>query len=77
MSLCPDGETGRRKGLKIPRPQGHVGSIPTPGTTRQFSGHPSTVHDLNLAAVTFAKAQWMPRLLASLDTILIVDMRPQ
>src|SRR5690606_1003487 len=27
----PDGETGRRKGLKIPRPQGHVGSIPTPG----------------------------------------------
>src|SRR5690606_14674906 len=28
----PDGETGRRKGLKIPRPQGHVGSIPTPGT---------------------------------------------
>ena len=29
----PGGETGRRKGLKIPRPQGHVGSIPTPGTS--------------------------------------------
>ena len=29
----PDGETGRRKGLKIPHPQGYVGSIPTPGTT--------------------------------------------
>ena len=32
MAQGPDGETGRRKGLKIPRPQGHVGSIPTPGT---------------------------------------------
>ena len=26
------GETGRRTGLKIPGPQGRVGSIPTPGT---------------------------------------------
>ena len=29
----PDGETGRRKGLKIPRPRGHAGSIPAPGTS--------------------------------------------
>ena len=28
----PGGETGRRMGLKIPRPHGHVGSSPTPGT---------------------------------------------
>ncbi len=26
-----DGETGRRKGLKIPWAQAHVGSTPTPG----------------------------------------------
>ena len=29
---CPDGEIGSRKGLKIPRPQGHPGSSPGPGT---------------------------------------------
>ncbi len=31
--MCPLGEIGRRKGLKIPRPQGHAGSIPAGGTT--------------------------------------------
>ena len=31
-SACPGGEIGRRKGLKIPRPKGHAGSIPAPGT---------------------------------------------
>ena len=30
----PGGETGRRKGLKIPRPYGCAGSTPAPGTTR-------------------------------------------
>ena len=30
---CPGGETGRRKGLKIPREQSHAGSIPALGTT--------------------------------------------
>ena len=30
--ICPGGETGRHKGLKIPRPQGHAGSSPAPGT---------------------------------------------
>jgi hypothetical protein len=30
---CPDGETGRRKGLKIPHPKGYAGSIPAPGTS--------------------------------------------
>jgi hypothetical protein len=30
----PDGETGRRKRLKISRPQGHTGSIPVPGTNK-------------------------------------------
>ncbi len=29
---CPGGEIGRRKGLKIPRPRGHAGSIPALGT---------------------------------------------
>ena len=33
----PDGETGIRKGLKIPRPQGHAGSTPAPGTTEEGS----------------------------------------
>ena len=28
----PDGEIGRRKGLKIPRPLGRAGSTPAPGT---------------------------------------------
>lgn len=32
LSHCRDGETGRRTGLKIPRWQHHVGSIPTLGT---------------------------------------------
>ena len=29
---CPDGEIGRRSGLKIRRPQGRGGSSPPPGT---------------------------------------------
>src|SRR5690348_12286883 len=29
---CPGGETGRRKGLKIPRLRGRTGSSPVPGT---------------------------------------------
>ena len=29
----PDGGTGRRKGLKIPRSQGRAGSTPALGTT--------------------------------------------
>ena len=29
---CPGGETGRHKGLKIPRLNGRAGSIPAPGT---------------------------------------------
>lgn len=38
ITPCPGGETGIRKGLKIPRPQGHVGSTPTPGTMKASSG---------------------------------------
>jgi hypothetical protein len=30
----PDGETGRRRGLKIPQPQGYAGSSPAPGTRK-------------------------------------------
>ena len=30
----PDGEIGRRSGLKIRRPQGHRGSSPLPGTNK-------------------------------------------
>jgi hypothetical protein len=33
VPASPDGETGRRKGLKIPRRQLRAGSIPAPGTT--------------------------------------------
>lgn len=33
----PDGETGRRKGLKIPQPQGYAGSTPAPGTNAEPS----------------------------------------
>ncbi len=32
FSVCPGGEIGRRKGLKIPRWQHRTGSIPVPGT---------------------------------------------
>ena len=40
FSFRPDGEIGRRKGLKIPHPQGYVGSSPTPGmlSFNGFSG---------------------------------------
>ena len=31
-TTCPGGETGRHKGLKIPRLNGRAGSIPAPGT---------------------------------------------
>jgi hypothetical protein len=31
-SICPDGEIGRHKGLKIPRLYGRAGSIPALGT---------------------------------------------
>jgi len=34
LSFCPDGETGRRSGLKIRRPQGCGGSSPPPGTNK-------------------------------------------
>ena len=30
--ICPGGEIGRHKGLKIPRLYGRAGSIPAPGT---------------------------------------------
>ena len=35
-SLCPGGEIGRRKGLKIPRGQPHASSILAPGTITQL-----------------------------------------
>jgi hypothetical protein len=31
--ICPGGEIGRRKGLKIPRRKLRAGSSPAPGTT--------------------------------------------
>ena len=34
---CPDGEIGRRSGLKIRRSQGRGGSSPPPGTRKQMS----------------------------------------
>ena len=38
LSSCRSGETGRRAGLKIPCPQGRVGSIPTSGTSLSLVG---------------------------------------
>ena len=32
QQLCPGGEIGRHKGLKIPRLNGRAGSSPAPGT---------------------------------------------
>ncbi len=32
--VCPGGETGRRKGLKIPREQSRAGSTPALGTNQ-------------------------------------------
>src|SRR5690606_8871963 len=51
----PDGETGRRKGLKIPRPQGHVGSIPTPGTRK---GEPMRYSAYIASLLLTALAAW-------------------
>ena len=34
--ISPGGETGRRKGLKIPRPYGCAGSTPAPGTNPEL-----------------------------------------
>ena len=48
--FCPDGEIGRRKGLKIPRPHGHVGSIPTPGTTLKASNSNGLAQNASLRA---------------------------
>ena len=38
-SSCPDGGTGRRKGLKIPRPYGCTSSILVPGTIKKQTGY--------------------------------------
>ena len=38
--IGPDGGIGRRGGLKIPCPQGRVGSSPTPGTVLQENASP-------------------------------------
>ena len=43
-SSCPDGGTGRRKGLKIPRPYGCTSSILVPGTTRKQTGYDTNPH---------------------------------
>src|SRR5204863_10147150 len=33
--VCPGGETGRHRGLKIPCPKGRAGSSPAPGTSKR------------------------------------------
>ena len=43
-SSCPDGGTGRRKGLKIPGPQGCAGSIPALGTKTKRTGYDTNPH---------------------------------
>ncbi len=47
----PDGETGIRKGLKIPRPQGYAGSTPAPGTTHH------ALRQLRFAKAEFSDSQ--------------------
>ena len=42
-SSCPDGGTGRRKGLKIPGPQGCAGSIPALGTKQESHKAPRSL----------------------------------
>jgi hypothetical protein len=44
--VCPGGETGRRKGLKIPREQSRAGSTPALGTI---------LHLLNLSYISSMK----------------------
>src|SRR5690606_8247938 len=60
----PGGETGKRRGLKIPRPQGHVGSTPTPGTSTGAPMLPSRYWPFAaclLLTVAFAVAlYWTP-----------------
>ncbi len=46
MQPGPGGETGRRKGLKIPRPQGCAGSTPALGTTVVGGGMRDRVRNL-------------------------------
>ena len=36
LIVCPGGEIGRHKGLKIPRSQERAGSIPASGTTQRI-----------------------------------------
>ena len=43
-SSCPEGGTGRRKGLKIPGPQGCAGSIPALGTKTKRTGYDTNPH---------------------------------
>ena len=43
-SSCPDGGTGRRKGLKIPRPYGCTSSILVPGTIKKQTGYDTNPH---------------------------------
>ena len=47
-SSCPDGGTGRRKGLKIPGPQGCAGSIPALGTKTKRTGYDTNPHPFTL-----------------------------
>ena len=47
-SSCPDGGTGRRKGLKIPRPYGCTSSILVPGTIRKQTGYDTNPHPFTL-----------------------------
>ena len=47
-SSCPDGGTGRRKGLKIPGPQGCAGSIPALGTKTKRTGYDTNPHPFSL-----------------------------
>ena len=56
--ISPGGETGRRKGLKIPRWQHCAGSIPAPGTiyiSISYKHYLITILDSNLANITVCR----------------------
>ena len=63
LPRCPDGETGRHPGLKIPCSQGRAGSIPAPGTmnfkrcTTKRNPHTALVPRVFLSPVFCQSAQ--------------------
>ena len=54
--ICPGGEIGRRKGLKIPRWRHRAGSSPAPGTIKEYET--STLFSTSSLCVWNDKCVW-------------------